>query len=166
MALKPCSACGKDVAVNARKCPHCGKAYPAPGLLWSVMMLLIAVPLFALAALLIYAMTVGLRSSPSPPSSAIPEAAPGVSSDTACVYTDADHKIWPSVFATDEGNPEGLVRQDELQSLPCNEQHEILTILAGIPENVRAEEFEALYASAVKSNELAKEAKGEGGTAP
>lgn len=27
MSLKPCKACGKEIANGARTCPHCGKTY-------------------------------------------------------------------------------------------------------------------------------------------
>lgn len=29
--LKPCSACGKEMAKSARTCPHCGKTYTTLG---------------------------------------------------------------------------------------------------------------------------------------
>jgi hypothetical protein len=157
MALKPCSACGKEVAVNARTCPHCGKNYPAPGKLFSVVYLLIAVPFLALGALLIYALIVAVLL-PSP-SAIVPGATPSVASDPdpACTYSDAEREIWPSVFATDESNPEGLMRQDELQSLPCAEQHAILTEVerAGT-KDIRVTIFRELYDYYAKVNEEAK----------
>src|ERR1700737_2782703 len=89
MALKPCSACGKEVAVNARRCPHCGKNYPVPGAFRTITMALVAVPVLAVLALLGYVVTKTMLL-PSPPDAtyggpmaATPAAAPSVSSDTA-----------------------------------------------------------------------------------
>lgn len=33
MPLKPCRTCGKEVAQDAKTCPHCGASDPAPGAL-------------------------------------------------------------------------------------------------------------------------------------
>ena len=166
--LKPCSACTKEVAVNARRCPHCGQDHPAPGKLFSVVILLKAAPFLALGVLLICAAVL----PPSPPSAivpeatyagpmaAAPEAAPSVASDPdpGCTYSDADREIWPSVLATDESNPEGLMRQDELQSLPCDEQRKILNEvdIAGSSKEGRVKMFRTLYESFANVNENAR----------
>jgi len=156
MAPRNCSTCGKEVAVNARTCPHCGQNYPAPGTLFSVVYLLVAAPFLALGALLIYALIAAMLSS-SPPPSAVPEVAPSVTTDTqsaavpttACFYSAAESML---SFSLGEANDE------KLESLPCSEQHDILTVLARIPtKDIRDEEFAQLYESAVESNELGKE---------
>jgi hypothetical protein len=53
--LGKCSTCGKEVAVNAPVCPHCGKRYPAPGVLFSLFMLAFAGLLVLIAAPVFYA---------------------------------------------------------------------------------------------------------------
>lgn len=73
MALKPCKECGKDVAVGAEKCPHCGIAWPAGKKTGPVAMGCLAFIVFALVFGIVGSMmeTDGGAGAPSAPRVAV-----------------------------------------------------------------------------------------------
>jgi hypothetical protein len=66
MALKPCRTCGKEVAEDAKRCPHCGQINPAPSAFANGLMLG-CLGLFAMFALWCVGSSVtrGARGSPA-----------------------------------------------------------------------------------------------------
>jgi hypothetical protein len=56
MTLQPCYACGEEISTTVEVCPHCG-AKRLPGVIstfFSIVCLLLAVPLALIALLLIF----------------------------------------------------------------------------------------------------------------